>query len=175
MKKYYPYSGNRSCNNEDGFVLVVGMMIMLVLTVIGFAATRTAIFEVQISGHDKISKKIFYNAEAAAYEGAQRLENENDPDNLKAERTALKWLFTLGARNSLLNDSTKWQENGLVSGMTDNSSSVDIAGLDYGVIKGEKGSSLKMTSSSVYGFQLLGHSTLANGKKIIEIGYKKRY
>ena len=161
--------------NQDGFVLVVGMMVMVVLTFIGIAATNTTIFEHLISANDKVAKDVFYEAEAAAYEGAQRLENEDDRDNLKAARTQHLWLMGASAKDDFIDDNTKWEDDDLTSGMTHDDSSVSIVAIDQGVLKGEEASSLKMTSPSVYGFQLLGHSKQNSSEKTIEIGYKKKY
>ena len=51
-------------NNQKGFVLIVSMMMLLVLMVIGIAATNTTNIELQISGNDKASKMAFYAAES---------------------------------------------------------------------------------------------------------------
>jgi Tfp pilus assembly protein PilX len=160
---------------EDGFILVAGMMILLILTLIGIAATTTTVYELQISGNDTVAKQVFYDAESAAYEGAQRLENETDTDNLKAARSRHHWLFMMSEKNSLVTDKTQWNNNKLLSGMSTTDSSVKIAAFDGGVVKGDKAGSLKMTSSSVFEYKLLGYSEIGTGRKMIEIGYKKRY
>ncbi len=71
-----------SANNEDGFVLIVSLLILMVLIVLGIAATNTTTVELQIVGNEKVAKDNFYKAEAAAYEAAQLLENET-AENLK--------------------------------------------------------------------------------------------
>ncbi len=165
-----------SADNEEGFILVICLLVMLVLTVIGIAATNNTTVELQVAGNEKIYITGFYLAEAASYEGAQRLENEPDPDNMKAPRTSFRWLFGSEKRDDLLDNDDEWDNNdGLDSGLTGGDSIVRLTGLDFGVIKGGKGSSLKMTSTSVYGFALMGRSEMRNSKKIIEVGYKKRY
>jgi hypothetical protein len=50
---------------EEGSVLVVGLLILLVLTVIGMAASTTSTIEIQIAGNEKFHKIAFYAAEAA--------------------------------------------------------------------------------------------------------------
>ena len=52
-------------NNEQGFVLIVSLLMLMVLMIIGIAATNTTTIELQISGNDKVSKMAFYAAEAA--------------------------------------------------------------------------------------------------------------
>ncbi|MBV5326180.1 MAG: hypothetical protein JZU65_00875, partial [Chlorobium sp.] len=49
--------------NEEGFVLVVSLLILVVLTLLGIAATRTTMVEVQIAGNDKVATRTFYMAD----------------------------------------------------------------------------------------------------------------
>ena len=50
--------------NEDGSVLVIALIILVLLTVIGIAATRTSDIELQISGNEKFHRLAFYGAES---------------------------------------------------------------------------------------------------------------
>ncbi|MFP4306282.1 MAG: PilX N-terminal domain-containing pilus assembly protein [Desulfococcaceae bacterium] len=56
-------------SREDGFVLVVAMLVMIVLTVIGIAATQTSIFEIMLSNAEKKKQAAFYAAEAGLEHG----------------------------------------------------------------------------------------------------------
>ena len=76
MQRYNPI------DNENGFVLVVALLMLVVLTIMGLSASTTTQIELQISGNERVAKDLFYKAEAAAYEAAQLLENEN-VQNLK--------------------------------------------------------------------------------------------
>jgi Tfp pilus assembly protein PilX len=51
--------------NEKGFVLVVALLMVAVITVIGIAATRTSETEIRISVNERDSIKDFYTAERA--------------------------------------------------------------------------------------------------------------
>ncbi|MBM9535542.1 pilus assembly PilX family protein [Desulfobulbus alkaliphilus] len=51
-------------NNEQGFVLVTALMILVMVTIIGIAATNTTIFELQISGNETATQMAFYGADA---------------------------------------------------------------------------------------------------------------
>jgi hypothetical protein len=71
-------------NNEDGFITVVIVLLMLVLvTIIGVSSVNMSVIESAIVRSDGQYKRNFYIAESAAYEAAQRLENtvmtETDP------------------------------------------------------------------------------------------------
>jgi len=61
-------------HNEDGFVLVTCLMILVVLTLLGIAATTNTSLELQIAGNDRVHKETFYSAEAGAILGSELLE-----------------------------------------------------------------------------------------------------
>ena len=52
-------------HEENGFVLVVTMLILVVLTLIGISATRNTSIELQIAGNEKWSQEGFYKADGA--------------------------------------------------------------------------------------------------------------
>jgi len=54
----------KSTKNEDGYVIVMALMILSILTVIGVAGIRTSITEVQISTNHLIYNMNFYAAES---------------------------------------------------------------------------------------------------------------
>lgn len=60
--------------DEQGFVLVAALLIMLMLTLLGIATTTNTSIELQIAGNDKVHKKSFYEAEAGAMLGSELLE-----------------------------------------------------------------------------------------------------
>ena len=71
-----------SLNNEKGVVLISAVMFLLLLTVIGIFATTTSNIELQISGHNKLSKMVFYAADSGIHYVAvnQDLYNSNNLD-----------------------------------------------------------------------------------------------
>lgn len=60
--------------NEEGFVLITGLMILMVLTLLGLAATTNTSIELQIAGNDRLHKQTFYSAEAGALFASELLE-----------------------------------------------------------------------------------------------------
>jgi len=50
-------------NNEDGFVLVTALLVLLVLLIIGMTSTRSTNVEKQISANDRLEKQEFFNQE----------------------------------------------------------------------------------------------------------------
>jgi len=65
----------QTVKNEQGFVLIVSLLMLMVLMIIGIAATNTTIIELQISGNDKVSKQTFYQAESGTQVGAELVED----------------------------------------------------------------------------------------------------
>ena len=55
-------------NNENGFVLVLAVLMLAVITVIGVAATRTSDTETQIASNQRQIADEFYDAEGALIE-----------------------------------------------------------------------------------------------------------
>lgn len=51
--------------NEDGSVLVAALIILVLLTLMGMAATKTSTIEVQIAANESYHRLAFYSAEAA--------------------------------------------------------------------------------------------------------------
>lgn len=49
--------------NERGFVLVASLMVLLILVIIGVAATTSTNVELQIAGNEKVHKQSFYQAD----------------------------------------------------------------------------------------------------------------
>ncbi|MCI5130407.1 MAG: hypothetical protein D3904_02520 [Candidatus Electrothrix sp. EH2] len=54
----------RTTENEEGFVLVAALLILLVLTLMGIAVNRNTETEWKIAMNDRIHKETFYNADA---------------------------------------------------------------------------------------------------------------
>jgi hypothetical protein len=60
--------------SEDGFALVIALLMLAVISVIGIAASKTSEMEIQISGNMNQYKLVFYTADAgAAYVAANPL------------------------------------------------------------------------------------------------------
>ena len=61
-------------NNEKGSALIISVLILLLLTVIGIAATNTSTIEILISGNDKAHKMAFHQADGGIEVGIELLE-----------------------------------------------------------------------------------------------------
>lgn len=94
--------------NEDGFVLIAAIMVLLILVVIGISATTTSIFEVRIAGNNKTSKTTFYEADGGTDVATELLEqNLACPSGFSAAHA------TIG--NISINNLVFWQNSENVS------------------------------------------------------------
>ena len=64
---------------EEGSVLVVALLILVLLTLIGISATRTGEIELQISGNEKYHKIAFYAAESGWEVAVSWLDDQYPP------------------------------------------------------------------------------------------------
>jgi len=64
---------------EEGSVVVIALMILVVLTLLGIMATRTATTDIRIAANETIYKKNFYVAEAAVWREALEIGRGNYP------------------------------------------------------------------------------------------------
>jgi hypothetical protein len=57
----------RRIDNEDGSVLIISVLFMIILTLIGVAAMNTGTIEIQIAANEKFHKIAFQNADSGIY------------------------------------------------------------------------------------------------------------
>lgn len=64
----------RSClGDEKGIAMVVALVILLVLTLVGFSSINTTTFEANIAGNERLGTEAFYATEACIQMGFSRL------------------------------------------------------------------------------------------------------
>ena len=171
--------------NEDGSVMVVGLLVLVMASLIGIAATTTSTIEVEVAGNDKTYKQNFYRAEGAAVLAGQLLENEKDatelydlpygkPDPENPAEPPDEWL-----RNEMddlpypdnIGNGYNWDPNMDYSGEAlceDNRFLAFHEGT-------AEGSSLDVSGSTLHCFTIFGRSEMDRGSVVVEIGYRKRY
>lgn len=170
----------RLLRKEDGSVLIVALIMLVLLTVMGISATTTTNLEIQIAGNDMRYKEVFFRAEAGAMENVQVLENLAgqgtqiiDPEYIEDPVDGL-WInltTELPDANDVTN-STNWTDN--------NSESVSRGNTSYryltiyqGVIPGDE---LDITQARVYTFRVVGRGTgPTGGVSTVEMGYRRAF
>lgn len=178
-------------NNERGFVLVSALMMLMILLVIGIAATNTTTIELQISGNDKAAKQNFYEAESVAYEGYGILKNIKDelegnppPPYIEitvSDRQVDKASFLSDQKvelNTGVRDSSTW----IAEGETNENSADGVLGntsyraLDLGASDGASLSLNNVAGSIVHKYVVVGrYSESAGGRRgeaMVELGLR---
>ncbi len=181
----------KTVKNEQGFVLVLSLMVLVVLTLLGISASRTSVTELEIAGNDNLAKILLYYAESGAYEVAQRVENISQVNDdcrdypscllFNQNTPSPPWMsdFTTDFDNALDNNSVESKISPTNSGTE---ISVDMVVINNGQDVGEtlSQSNEGETIPGAVVFDLVGRATRteANGKtieKIVEIGYRKHF
>ena len=155
--------------NDEGSVLIVALVILVLLTLLGIYATKTTEVEIQIAGNDYRYKRNVYSAEAVAMECAQ---NIKDTEPLDID--ALPWLY---AMNSLTPDDVL---NGTWDDTTSQQSTADSNTRYRAVVEGiAEQTSLDMTKSRIHMYSIYGRrrntASPNEGRSIVNIGFKKAF
>ncbi|ADW18222.1 hypothetical protein Despr_2074 [Desulfobulbus propionicus DSM 2032] len=96
-KTYSTWQGKPPLDNEHGFVMVMALMMLVVLSIMGGASMMIRNTEQQIVRNTEIIHTNFYAVEAVTVEGATAIENLSDTDLLEDPLKSLslathKWL-----------------------------------------------------------------------------------
>ncbi len=159
--------GNPWQKNEDGSVLVVALVILVLLTLLGIAITTTTEVEIQIAGNERLYKENLYNAEAAAMECAQTMEEMDSLDP-----SVYPWIKPKDSTTvDNIRDDSYWPGNSKVSAIDPNTRFMVI---EEGV---KEGTSLDMTKSTLHSYAIYGrrHNPAKPnlGRSIVQVGYLK--
>jgi len=187
--------------DENGFILVVSMLILAALSIIGLAGTNTTSLELQIAGNERRVRRLFYEAESATFAVAQKIE-KNEIDKLTkieidkiplyeetdrgtrtrnekkkelkkacADLKVKDWSSTT-ALASVYPALSQQQLQQALTDVSDLLSTPSVLVLDMGIADG---SSLSMSDeTNVHEYYLLGQAASGNAEEKIGIGYKKR-
>jgi Tfp pilus assembly protein PilX len=156
---------------EEGSVLIVALIMLVLLTLIGITANQTSEVEMQVSANERRYKENLYFAEAVAMECAQVMTNTD-------ELSGLNWLHAQGSVTKddiRINDSTdadyKWGTNSQQSAVLTNTR--------YLVVQEEVEGSLDMTKASVYSYTIYGRTYDSTkpqkGRSIVRVGFRKAF
>ena len=153
---------NFRLKNEDGSVLVVALIMLVLLTLMGIAVTTTTEIETQIAGNEMVYKKTFYKAEAAAMQCAQVLESTTMGDTTVS---ATNWIN--------LDYVDEWWDPAKNISQTSLDSNTRYTSVYEGVT--DTGESRDMMKAKIYSFAIYGRSERSNSESMIKLGYRKAY
>ena len=167
-------------NEEGSFVIFTTLMILVLLTLTGIAATRVANMEVTIAGNEIARNISVYEAEGGAVEAAMKIEAADD-DDLRVANPSVNpdypgWMtFHTDISPGDMADLTNWDFSGDAddnAAVSDFNGDVQFAVVDRGVAGG---SSLIMTGGEQKReYQVYGLTDTRGGRAFIEMGYRKR-
>ena len=158
---------------EGGTIMPIALVLLLLLTMIGIAATMTSEVEIRIAGNEVAYKENLYNAEGSAMAGVQMLENETDPSVLKD--LTYDWMHGSLPDTNVSSD-TNWNPDNNNA----NPASFGVGGYTgyLAVYQGiDPGGSLDIggATTNLHRYTVYGRSARKKGEAIIEVGYKKRF
>jgi hypothetical protein len=156
---------------ENGSVLIVALILLVLLTLMGISATMNTDIELQIAGNELISRTNFYRAEAAAMENMQVLDNEGDQIIEVGNYNWLNLPGDLPNPDDITNPANWTEDYSDVSATADSANDQRYLTVFEGVIAGD---SLDMTRSRIYTYRIVG-SNRNNGLSIVEMGFKKPF
>ncbi len=159
-------------SNEEGSVLILALIMLVLLTMIGISATTTSMIETRIAGNERVYKRNFYAAEAAVMQGAQNME-QTDLQNPRPT-----WLGLLGAVNEPddIRLTSFWDTSLDPLPQASVIPNTLFVATSRGYAGGAQGTSLAMGTSKVHTYSVFGRCQPSNsGPTIIEIGYRKAF
>jgi len=159
-------------SNEEGSVLILALIMLVLLTMIGISATTTSMIETRIAGNERVYKRNFYAAEAAVMECAQNME-QTDLQNPRPT-----WLGLLGAVNEPddIRLTSFWDTSLDPLPQAAVIPNTLFVATSRGYAGGAQGTSLAMGTSKVHTYSVFGRCQPSNsGPTIIEIGYRKAF
>ena len=158
--------------SEDGVVVVIALMILVLLTIIGVVSINYSNTEVQIAGNELASQQNFYMAEGAALLAIEELELKTTDIKNNA---AIDWLEedTLEDMSAYIFAQDFWDGAvTLIPEATDLDDSQFVAhstGVAFG-------SALDVTATTVHAFSLYGRcAPPQRGATTVHIGYLIAY
>lgn len=157
---------------EDGNVLIISLILLVLLTLIGISATSTSMIEMQIAGNNMIYKRNLYLAEGAAYDAIQRME-ETD-----LETSPPTWLAPETVTEDDILVTANW-DGSFTGGKVASTSQIDPNGAArYVAVMGgivATGESLDMTRVKIHEYEVYGRADRNNGISIVKMGYRKAF
>lgn len=179
----------RILGQEDGFVLVLALLVLVVLSVMGVASIQNSTIELQIAGNERVAAVNLFNAEGSANEAARKVLNEKDNKILLPalnETPASDDLIRTSADDATIQTADKKNLDTNADDKIDTSDNFADASIDAVAEAGTtlknvvtlniipSGSSLGLDTTRVYDYVAYGYAE-SSGKAIVKLGLKKRF
>jgi hypothetical protein len=163
---------NARLKSQEGSVLVVALILLVVLTLLGITISTISEVEIQIAGNERLYKENLYKAEAAAMECAQTMEETSNLDP-----AAVAWINPVGSVTLVNIRNDAWWDNGnstVVDAAVDPDGITRYLAVEEGVAEG---TSLDMTKTVLRSYAVYGRrydtANPSRGRSIVRIGFRK--
>lgn len=158
-------------SQEEGSVLLVALIVLLLVTFLGFASLNLTETEVKIAGNDRSYRQNFYRAESLIKEAALTLDVATNPS---PSNPSIPWLSDGTISSAFDPEADDWITTGTTANAQSSSFYADHA--DYCAIRLQTapGSNEDMGGEQKWQYVIYGRSTLASGRVEIAAGYLKK-
>jgi hypothetical protein len=162
-------------DDPSGSALVIVLLILIALTILGYACIHSGIIELKITSNERQMRQGFYLAEGAAMDGIQRLSALTFDD--LSEQIAF-WHHSSRNGDPLFNfrDPAQWMQGDDDQKPNCVASAIDpdafIAVVEHKVATA---SSLVMTDTRLYQNRIYGFCIKYGADNLVEIGFNLRY
>ncbi len=115
---------------DQGSVLLIVLMLLLLVTMIGLASMDNSVMELKIAGNDRVAKRNFYNAEAGLFNAVATFDRiySNDTDG------AGNRLYVLASGQPPLRDRNPKNEGVAFPSVVTNTSGIPLAWIEVRAI-----------------------------------------
>ena len=157
--------------NEQGSAIIVAMLVLLLMTIIGVAATQNSIMELAIVRNDLLYKDQLLNAEGAAMEAAQLINNAVDTNLQDVSLTAGLGVTDIDLTALNLNDG-QWGMSAL-----DDNQTAGAAITGYRIV--DQTGPVMLIDPVTHTYSIYGlhnrTSGMSQGQVLVDIGYRKKF
>ncbi|MCP3953418.1 MAG: hypothetical protein GY697_14545 [Desulfobacterales bacterium] len=153
--------------NEDGSVIVLALIMLMLLTMVGTSATNTATLENQVAGNERRYKQNFARTENAAAQGAQNIQEA--PSSAEAWMRNSTFSHTNSPRTNFDNMANWVDLSGFGSEYSNTSYLVVYTGPTHWSTQDDNG-------TQIHGFSVYGQrrDPATNETMIIQTGFARR-
>lgn len=164
---------SENLNNQKGSAIVIALMFLILITLVATNLSQNTNVELQIVRNDTEKRQQFYQAEAAAKEGAQSIENMDSYD--LSDISVIDWInqAEIDSTNFDLNDADDTWSQSTVDMVPANAKRIGFTVVD------RTGPIDLSASSNNHEYAILGaydvDQGIQKGQVLVEIGYKRRF
>lgn len=169
----------KNVKSEEGSVVLLALMVLLLITMFGFSALNTADTELLVAQSTRCYKQNLYRAEGMVMEAAQTLTTSTPAQITPNDPSQAAWLVDGTVATPVFNpESGDWEATGAPVQQTQLANVTNLAQANYTVVfeGATQGSSLTMGSQAqIWQYAVYGKSNICNGEIGVVAGYRRQF